>query len=125
MPHELSAARDTLSAITGWPASNSRQIMFTVVLGDETGKDITSDTLRWGLLNRRYEDISDAVVSDADSDVTLRMSGVVDPTDGEFRVDVAEDTLSDEWGEYWQRVIVDPAGDTKQSWVGKVILGAD
>jgi hypothetical protein len=119
----LSADRYALDTLKGWPAGDSRELLFTVTTEDGDPKDISNDDLRWALVAEEYQSRSAAVVTDADSGVEIR-TDVVDPTAGEFRVDVAEGTLAGEWGTYHQRVVVDPPGDSKQTWQGAVELAA-
>lgn len=121
MPTELSPARNELDPITGWPAGDSRQLSFTVTQ-DGTPKDISNDEVEWYLLEREYDALADAVLSPSDSRVDIRTNTVVDPTAGEFRVDIADDESSDLWGEYTQVVVVDPPGDSRQSWRGDVVI---
>ena len=124
MPTELAPDRDELAPIDGWPADSSRELIFTVTLADGSPKDVTNDAVEWELLAKPYDGRADAILADADSGVTIQRDGVVDPTGGEFRVDIAEDALAGEWGEYTQRVTVDPPGDSRQSWRGDVTLTA-
>ena len=124
MPTELAPDRDELAPIDGWPADSSRRLLFTVTLEDGSPKDITNDAVEWELLAKPYDGRDDAILTDADSGVTIERDTVVDPTAGEVRVDIAEDALEGEWGEYTQRVTVDPLGDSRQSWRGDVTLTA-
>jgi hypothetical protein len=62
------------------------------------------------------------VLSGDDSGVEIITDTLVDPTSGEFRVNVSESATSEEWGDYWQVVVVDPLDDSLQSWQGKVLL---
>jgi hypothetical protein len=124
MVHEITPSRVTLAPIEAWPTGDSRTLAFTVAVDDQgTPKDLSNDTIRWSLLRKPYAERSDAVVTDADAGVTLQTDGVVDPTAGEFRVDVAEDVVTG-WGPRWQRVVVDPPDDSRQSWRGPVTLVA-
>jgi len=121
MPTTLDPTRFELPAIEGWPAGDSRQLSFTVEQGG-TPKDITNDTVEWYLLKRPYHDLADAILSGESSGVEIFRDTVVDPTAGEFRVDVDEDATANEWGEYWQLVVVDPPGGSRQTWRGGVTL---
>ena len=121
MPTTLDPDRFELPPIEGWPAADSRELLFTVELADGTPKDLTNDSLEWALLAKRYHHRSQAVVTEAESGVEIR-TDVVDPTAGEFRVDIAETTLEGEWGRYYQRVVVDPPDDSRQTWSGRVVL---
>jgi len=121
MPTQLSPDRNDLPPVSGWPQSDSRQLSFTVTQ-DGTAKDISNDEIEWYLLERSYDDPTDAVLSPSDSRVEVRTTAVVDPTQGEFRVDIAEDEDSELWGEYHQLVVVDPPGDSRQSWRGPVVI---
>jgi len=119
--YELDPTRDTLPTIEGWPAEDSRRLLF-VVTQDGTPKDISNDTVTWELRTRPYQSAGDVVLDESDDDVTIFTDTVVDPTAGEARVDIAEGALSGEWGDYWQVVTVDPPDKSRQSWTGKVVL---
>lgn len=123
MVHQLEPSRSTLPPIEDWRTSDSRELLYTVTLTDGTGKDITNDTVEWQLLRKPYHAPSNALLTDDSDGVTLHRDGIVDPTVGEFRIDVGEDTLS-EWGSLWQRVVVDPVGGSRQSWLGRVTVTA-
>ena len=101
---------------------DSRRLRFTVTV-DGAPKDLTGDTLRWGLFGREYQsDFDTAALSDADADVTIRTDPITDPTAGEFEVKIdagAFDVLAREW---FQRVVVDPTGGSLQTWVGRVLI---
>jgi len=43
---------------------------------------------------------------------------------GEFRVDIDQGTTGELWGGYWQVVVVDPPGTSRQTWRGDVVLEA-
>jgi len=118
--YELSPERDTLPTIEGWPSEDSRRLLFTVTQ-DGSAKDISNDTVEWELRTRPYQSAGD-VVLDGSDDVNIRRENIVDPTQGEARVDIAEGALSGEWGDYWHVVTVDPPGESRQSWTGKVVL---
>ena len=122
MPTELNPARFELPPIEGWIAGDSRQLNFTVTLPDGSNKDISNDEVRWYLLDKPYVSPSEATLSGDDSGVEIITDTLVDPTNGEFRVDVSESATSGEWGDYWQVVVVDPLDDSLQSWQGKVLL---
>jgi len=124
MPTTLDPTRFELPAIEGWPAGDSRQLSFSVEQGGAP-KDITADTVAWYLLERPYHDLAEAVLSGDSTGVDLRTEQVVDPSAGEFRVDVAEDATGELWGEYWQLVVVDPPGGSRQTWRGDVTLEAN
>lgn len=113
-----------IPSIDDWIATDSRQLSFTVTV--ESGpKDITEDEVEWFLTEKAYQGRADAVLSDTDAGVDVKREAVVDPEAGEFRVDVAEDALAGEWGDYHQHVVVDPLGDSRQSWRGDVTLVAE
>mgnify|MGYP000025780567 CR=1 FL=1 len=124
MPTELAPDEDELAPIDGWPADSSRELLFTVTLGDGSPKDLTNDAVEWELLAKPYDGRDEAILTGDDSGVTIQRDGVVDPTAGEFRVDIVEDALEGEWGELTQRVTVDPPGESRQSWRGDVTLTA-
>ena len=121
MVTQLSPQRFDLPKIDGWAAGDNRQLLF-VVTQDGDPKDITTDDIRWQLLERPYHDSTDAVLSGESSGVEVRRDGVVDPEAGEFRVDIGASATSGLWGEYTQRVVVDPPSDTQQTWRGSVVI---
>ena len=101
---------------------DSRRLRFTVTV-DSTPKDLTGDTLRWGLFDREYQsDFSSATLSDADADVTIRTDPITDPTAGEFEVKIEEGAFGVLAGEYFQRVVVDPVGGSRQTWRGRLLV---
>jgi len=120
MATQLTPQRFDLPTIEGWAAGDSRQFAF-VVTQDGDPRDITNDSLSWRLQRRPYD--ASATVIDGDSaGVTVNTDQTVDPTAGEIRVDIAEDTLTGEWGEYTQVITVDPLGDTRLQWRGGVLI---
>ena len=121
MVHTLSTQSFELSAVTGWAAGDSRRLTF-VVTQDGEPKDIESDTLEWQLLERPYHDSSEAVLSGDDDGVEIRRETFVDAEAGEFRVDIDASATDGLWGEYTQRVVVDPLDETRQSWRGDVVI---
>ena len=121
MPTALDPDRFELDPIDGWLSPDSRQLLFTVELADGSAKDISNDSLEWYLLAKPYASDGDAVVSGSDPGVEVR-TDVVDPTAGESRVDIKQGTLTGEWGEYHQRVTVDPPDGSRQTWQGRVTL---
>jgi len=118
MAHTLSTQAFELSAVTGWGAGDSRRLTF-VVTQDGAPKDIDADTLAWQLLERPYHTRADAVLDDDSDGVTL---SVLDAAAGEFRVVVDAETTVGLWGRYSQRVVVDPPGESRQSWRGDVVI---
>ena len=118
MVHTLSTQSFELSAVTGWAAGDSRRLTF-VVTQDGEAKNIESDTLEWQLLERPYHIRADAVLDDDSDGVTL---SVLDGSAGEFRVVVDAGATVGLWGRYSQRVVVDPPGETRQSWRGDVVI---
>ena len=101
---------------------DSRRLRFTVT-ADGAPKDLTGDTLRWGLFDREYQsDFDTAALSDADADVTIRTDPITDPTAGEFEVKIDEGAFDVLAGEYFQRVVVDPANASLQTWRGKILI---
>lgn len=101
---------------------DSRRLRFTVTV-DGAPKDLTGDTLRWGLFDREYQsDFDTAALSDADADVTIRTDPITDPTAGEFEVKIDEGAFDVLAGEWFQRVVVDPANASLQTWVGRVLI---
>ena len=101
---------------------DSRRLTFTVTV-DGVPKDLTGDTLRWGLFDREYQsDFASATLSEADADVAIRTDPIVDPTAGEFEVKIDEGAFDVLAGEYFQRVVVDPANASLQTWVGRLLI---
>jgi hypothetical protein len=124
MVHELTPSESELPPIDDWRTGDSRRLLYTVTLDDHgTPKDITNDDVTWALLQKPYDRRADALLTDDDTAVTVQRDTVVDPTAGEFRVDVPEDTIST-WGDAYQRVVVDPPLDSRQSWIGPVTVTA-
>jgi len=121
MVTQLSPQRFDLPKIDGWAAGDNRQLSF-VVTQDGEPKDITADDIRWQLLERPYHDSDDAVLSGDFEGVEIRREGVADAEAGEFRVDIGASATGGLWGEYTQRVVVDPPNDTQQTWRGGVVL---
>ena len=121
MVTQLSPQRFDLPKIDGWAAGDSRRLTF-VVTQDGAPKDIESDTLEWQLLERPYHDSSEAVLSGDDDGVEIRRETFVDAEAGEFRVDIDASATVGLWGEYTQRVVVDPLNETRQSWRGDVVI---
>ena len=121
MVTQLSPQRFDLPKIDGWAAGDNRQLSF-VVTQDGDPKDITTDDIRWQLLERPYHDSDDAVLSGDSDAVDIRRDSVVDAEAGEFRVDIGASATVGLWGEYTQRVVVDPPNDTQQTWRGGVVL---
>ena len=121
MVTQLSPQRFDLPKIDGWAAGDSRRLTF-VVTQDGAPKDITPDDIRWQLLDRPYHDSVDAVLSGDSSGVEIRRETFVDAEAGEFRVDIGASATVGLWGEYTQRVVVDPAVDSQQSWRGDVVI---
>jgi len=123
MATQLTPQRFDLDAIEGWPAGNSRTLNFRVFVDTEaTPKDITNDVIRWRLVERPYHDAADAVLDGETDGVDIRTEGVVDPTAGEFRVDIGPGVTDALWGEYTQVVVVDPLAVSRQSWRGDVLI---
>ena len=111
-----------LDPVDDWVSGDSHTFAFTVTLADGSAKDISNDTLAWKLVEKAYLPTSDATLTEADTDVEVVTSGTVDPTQGEFEVRVSEDASTDLWGTYVQRVTVDPPDDSRQAWIGEVLL---
>lgn len=124
MVHQLEPSRSTLPPVEDWRTQDSRRLRYVVAMDvEDTPMDLTNVDVSWALLGKPYHQRADAILTDEDSGVTLQREGVVDPTKGEFRVDVTEDTIT-EWGSLWQRVSVDPADDSRQTWLGRVTVTA-
>ncbi len=111
-----------LPAIDPIVRGDSRRLRFAVTV-DGTPKDITGDTLRWGLFDRAYQsDFATAALSDDDDLVAIRTDPTTDPTAGEFEVTIDEGGFDIPPGEYHQRVVVAPANSSRQTWIGRVIV---
>lgn len=124
MVHELSPSRSTLPPVEDWRTHDSRRLLYSVAVDSEgTPKDLTNDNIYWELLEKPYHPRGNAILTDESSGVTLWQDDVVDPTAGEFRVDVSEGAIT-EWGRRWQRVTVDPPDESRQSWLGPIVLVA-
>lgn len=118
--HELEPSRSTLPPIEDWRTRDSRRLRYTVAIDSEgTPKDLSNDDVYWELLEKPYNPRADAVLTGESAGVEVRRTAVVDPESGEFRVDVAEDTIT-EWGRRWQRVTIDPPEESRQSWLGPI-----
>lgn len=117
----LDPTRYDLDDLDEWPAGDSRQLNFTVdtVVGK---KDVSNDDIRWYLLPRPYAGLSDAVVTTDDPGVEIRTDPLLDPTAGEFRIDIDQGVTAGLWGEYYQRIEIDPIDEDLQTWAGRVIL---
>ena len=123
MVTELNPTRFELEPIDGWPAGDSRTLEFTVVVDDNaTPKDISQDDIRWFLLDKPYRSATESTLGPNSDGVDIITDQLVDPTAGEFRVDIAADATDGEWGDYWQLVVVDPPGDSQQTWQGRVLV---
>jgi len=111
-----------LERIEDWFADDSRRITFTVTQNG-TARDISNDDLSWALYERPYDfDTATPVVDDSDASVEIVRDPQFDPSNGKFQVRVDEGTLTDEDGELWQYVVVDPPGESRQSWRGSVFI---
>lgn len=101
---------------------DSRRLRFTVTV-DGSPKDLTGDTLRWGLFDREYQsDFSSATLSEADANVAIRTDPITDPTAGEFEVKIDDGAFDVLAGEYFQRVVVDPQDGSLQTWRGRALI---
>jgi hypothetical protein len=123
--HELEQYQFELPRIEDALAGDSRTLAFQVVDGDGDGVPISAATISWALFDRKYQsDPADAILSDADSDVSLVTSGSVDPTVGEFEVSLAPAATADTWGEFYHRPEVEQADGSIVSWRGELVLTA-
>jgi hypothetical protein len=120
MTPTLTTGETELPAVDGWRTGDSREFLFTVAVDDAgTPKDVSNDELRWELLEKPYQTRSAALHTEASAGIDLRTDPFVDPTAGEFEVVIDEDVVTGR-GELYQRVVVGPPGDSRQSWVGPV-----
>jgi hypothetical protein len=125
MPHDLSVYAFELPTVEEWISGDDRTLAFTVTDDEGDGVDISTATVSWALYDRPYEDdTADAVLTDSDSDVDLVTSGSVDPSVGEWEVDVGGAATADEWGEYHQRPKVEASDGTVATWRGTVLIEA-
>jgi hypothetical protein len=107
-----------IDRIEDWVSGDSRRIRFEVSQ-DGSARDIADDDLSWRLSRRPYQR-TDTELDDGSPGVEIVAESVFDPATGTFEVRVAPDATGGLWGEYWQTVVVDPPGDTRQSWLGQV-----
>ena len=117
----LDPTRYELPGLLEWPAGDSRELNFTVET-NSVAKDLSNDIVTWHLLEKPYHSLADAVLSGDDPDVEVRTDTVVDPTAGEFRIDIAGGATSGLWGDYWQTIRIDPPGDDVQTFSGRVVI---
>lgn len=109
-----------LDPVTHWIADDSKR--FELTLTDSDGDAVQpqgTDEINWRLQNTLEETATDAVIDESSSDVTV---SIEDASAGRVDVFVAQDNDVNP-GEYWMRIEHDPAGDTKQSWRGRVRIG--
>ena len=124
MVHELTPSRSELPPVDDWRTRDSRTLSYVVAVDEDgTPKDLTNDAVRWSLLRKPYHEREQAILTDESEGVDLRRESVADPEAGEFRVDVAEDTVVG-WGPRFQRVTIDPPDSSRQTWVGRVTVTA-
>jgi hypothetical protein len=123
--HELEYYDFELPRIEDALAGDSRTLAFQVVDADGNGVDITPATVAWALFEREYQsDVSDAVIDESDSEVSVVTSGGVDPTLGEFEVQLSPGATDAIWGEFYHRPEVTQADGSVVSWRGELILTA-
>lgn len=124
MTHSLDPTRYYLNPVDDWLAGDSRRFEFTVTDSAGNTIDISNYSFEWYLLDNDYDPDADAVYDDSNAGIEIVTDSRVDTTVGEFEVRIDEGVTSGEWGDYYQRVVVDPVDDTLQSWEGEVILAA-
>lgn len=123
--HELDIYAFELPTIEDFLSGDSRTLAFQVVDGDGTGVGITAATVTWGLFEREYQtESADAILTESDGDVTVVTSGSVDPTVGEFKVQLSPAASEDLWGEYYHRPKVEQADGSVAKWRGELVLTA-
>jgi hypothetical protein len=123
--HELNIYDFELPRIEDALAGDSRTLAFQVVDADGDGVPISAATISWALFEREYQsDPADAVLAESDADVTVITSGGVDPTIGEFEVQLSPAATESVWGEYYHRPEVDQDDGTSVSWRGPIVLTA-
>ena len=111
-----------ISELPAFVSGDSRRLRFTITI-DGVAKDITEDTIRWGLFAREYErEIDDAVLNDDDDGVAVLTDPITDPSAGELEVRIDREVTADIAGEFYQRIRLEATGSTEQSWRGRVLI---
>lgn len=89
---------------------------FFTIEQDGQAKDLTGVSFEWYLLESRGDDPSEAVLSSADTNVTVT---VADQANGEVRLVIEQDVTSGMGGSvYHHRLVGDDDGTGKQIWRG-------
>jgi len=123
--HDLNEYVSELPTVEDWISGDDRKLAFKVTDGEGNGIDIGDATVSWALYDRPYgDDTSNAVLTDGDADVDLVTSAGVDPTVGEWEVDVGGAATEEEWGEFTQRPKVEASDGTVATWRGTVLIEA-
>lgn len=123
--HDLTLTAFELPTVEEWLSGDDRVLAFQVTDDSETPVDISNASVSWGLWTRPYQDTdADAVLTDADSTVEVVTDNRVDTTVGEFEVRIDGEATDEEFGDYWQRPLVEQQDGTEASWRGKIILTA-
>jgi len=111
-----------ISELPAFVSGDSRRLRFTITIDGEP-KDISQDTIRWGLFAREYErTIENAVLNEDTDGVNIRTDPITDPTVGEFEVRIDREVTADIAGEFYQRIRLEATGSTEQSWRGRVLI---
>lgn len=125
MVHEVTQYDADLPTIEDAFAGDDRTIALKVVDADGNGIDISPTTIRWELYERAYQtNRSESVLDDGDSSVDVVTSSPVDPTVGEFEVQLDSDATDDLWGEYFHRPEVEQKDGTIAKWRGRLVIEA-
>ena len=121
MPNELDTTRKELPPIRDALSGDSRQLAFTVVDGDGNSVDISDADVEWSLHTRAYA-ASETVLDGDDASVTIQTDGVIDPEEGEFRVDIDASASETLYGDYYHRPRIEQADGSVASWLGEIVL---
>jgi len=106
-----------IGPITDWPEYDSKRFELTAY--DDDGNAITSvsaDEFEAYVVEYEGNDKSTAVIDETSSDVTIT---VQDASVGRVDVFFGEDHGIPK-GNYWVYIVHDPAGNSHQTWKGKV-----
>lgn len=125
MVHDLSLTAFRLDPIEEFIGGDSRVLAFQVTDEDGTGIDISAADLSWRLVERAYQERTDAALTDGDAGVSATSAPAdVDPTVGEFEVQLEPAATVDLWGSYTQVPTVVQSDGSTASWVGEMVITA-
>lgn len=100
---------------THYQSGESVRWEFTIEEGG-SAKSISGAALEWYLLPFESSADANAVLDHTDSGVTLSLT--TDGSDGRVDLVIEQGVTDDLEGTYWQRLVVDDAGDGLQQWGG-------